>query len=168
MGPRKDLLIAITTLAVMGCGIMGGIFFAFSNFVMRALAVQSPGEGIRAMQAINLQIINPLFLTVFAGTPLLLALLALTGVRHLSLPGSKLLLAGAVSYIVGALVITVLLNIPLNNRLALLESNSVEASHFWIKYLSAWVKWNHVRTVSALASTASLTLAIGQLRLRGV
>ena len=41
--------------AVLGCGLVAGIFFAFSTFVMRALGRRPAGEGIAAMQAINIR-----------------------------------------------------------------------------------------------------------------
>ncbi|PTR10630.1 hypothetical protein C8R32_101160 [Nitrosospira sp. Nsp5] len=65
-----ELLFPLTFLAVLGCGLMAGLFFVFSNSVMKVLARLHPESGIAAMQSINIVIINPLFLTVFLGIPL--------------------------------------------------------------------------------------------------
>jgi uncharacterized membrane protein len=51
---RKELVVALVAVAALGCGLMGGIFFTFSNFVMRALSLQPADQGIRVMQAINI------------------------------------------------------------------------------------------------------------------
>lgn len=47
------LLFALTLLSALGCGLMAGVFFAFSAFEMRALASLQPTQGIPAMQSIN-------------------------------------------------------------------------------------------------------------------
>jgi uncharacterized membrane protein len=57
-----------TLVAALGCGLMAGLFFAFSVAVMKVLARLPSAEVIAAMQAINVAIINPVFLTVFFGT----------------------------------------------------------------------------------------------------
>lgn len=43
-----ELLFFLTFLATLGCGLMAGLFFAFSNFVMKALAQLRPESGIAA------------------------------------------------------------------------------------------------------------------------
>jgi uncharacterized membrane protein len=62
------LTFTITLVAALACGLMAGLFFAFSVAVMKALARLPSAEGIGAMQSINVAIINPLFLAVFFGT----------------------------------------------------------------------------------------------------
>jgi uncharacterized membrane protein len=165
---RREIVIAIATVTAMGCGLMSGIFFAFSDFVMKALSLQPPESAIRSMQAINIQIVNPVFLMLFVGTPLLMTVLAVVGALRFAQSGSKLLLLGSAIYLLGALAITVMVNIPLNNRLARLDAASLEASQFWLKYVSEWVAWNHVRAAAAALSVGALITAIGQLRGKGV
>jgi len=55
-------------LALLGCGLNGGVFFAFSSFVMRALGRLPPAEGMAAMQTVNVAVRNPVFLGAFLGT----------------------------------------------------------------------------------------------------
>jgi uncharacterized membrane protein len=40
-------------LAALGCGLIAGVFFAFSTFVMKALAQQPAPLGIATMQSIT-------------------------------------------------------------------------------------------------------------------
>ena len=58
------MLTALALLACVGAGTVGGVFFAFSTFVMKALAQLPARQGIAAMQRINVVVLNPLFLGV--------------------------------------------------------------------------------------------------------
>ena len=68
------LLRVLTLISALGCGLVGGIFFAFSAFVMKALNRLPPAQGIAAMQSINVTVINPLFMTAFFGTAAVLSI----------------------------------------------------------------------------------------------
>lgn len=146
-----DLLILFTCL---GAATVGGVFFAFSSFVMKALAQLPPAQGVAAMQRINVVVINPWFLGVFAGT--LLLSMACGVVAFLS--GSSLLLAAGLLYAVGTFGVTGALNVPRNERLARMDAASPEAAAYWPVYAREWTFWNHVRTVAALASAACAVL----------
>ena len=41
-----DLIFALTFVAAIGCGLVAGIFFAFSTFVMKALARIPPPKAL--------------------------------------------------------------------------------------------------------------------------
>jgi uncharacterized membrane protein len=162
MNLPKDSILLVAVFAAVGSGLMGGLLFAFSNFVMKALLEQPPASAIRTMQAINLTIVNPLFLAVFLGTALATAILAVTGLLRLSTPGMPLLLAGSALFLLGTFGVTMIFNVPLNNALATQDPSSAAAAQFWLTYVSRWMAWNHVRTVASLAATACLILAIHQ------
>jgi uncharacterized membrane protein len=155
----KEFLTFLTIFAALGCGMIGGLLFAFSNFVMRALAQQPPESGIRSMQAINITIINPLFFLVFLGTVLASVILAVTALSRLSSPGA-LLLIGCVLYIIGTFGVTMAFNVPLNNRLEVLDPSTTQAAEFWREYLTSWTQWNHVRTIAAIVASVLLILSI--------
>jgi uncharacterized membrane protein len=156
----KEVLSFLTIFAALGSGMIGGLLFAFSNFVMRALAQQPPESGIRSMQAINISIINPLFFLVFLGTVLASMILAITALPRLSSPSTIFLLIGCVIYIVGTFGVTLAFNVPLNNRLAILEPSTTQAAEFWREYVSSWLQWNHVRTIAAILASLLLILSI--------
>lgn len=80
--------------AALGSGVMAGTFFAFSNFLMRALARLPAEQGIGAMQAINITVINPLFMIVFLGTAMASALLAVRALSIWDGANASFLLAG--------------------------------------------------------------------------
>ena len=49
-------------------GVNGGVFFAFSSFVMPALQRLPDAQGIAAMQSINVTAVRPPFMAVLFGT----------------------------------------------------------------------------------------------------
>ncbi len=156
----ESLLFALTFLSALGAGLVAGIFFAFSAFIMSALGRLSPAGGISAMQSINVVVLNPLFFAVFFGTAaasLALAIAALIGWSDASAP---YLLAGSLLYLVGTILVTMLFNVPLNNRLASVKPGSSEGAAVWTRYLAALTGWNHVRTAASLAAAASFIMAL--------
>src|SRR5262245_30541442 len=140
-----------TMIAALGSGLIAGTFFVFSVAVMRALGQRPANEGMAAMQAINIVILNPTFLGVFLGTTIVSTLAALFGVLW-KFPGSGYLLAGAASYVLGSFVITMVVNVPLNNALIAADPASDTGQKLWKNYLTVWTRWNHVRTIASLAA----------------
>jgi len=159
MSPR--IYLVATVGAALGCGLISGAFFAFSSFVMGALGRLVPAEGIRAMQSINVVVINSVFLGVFLGTAALCAALAGLSIKAWSEPGSGLRLAGCLLYLVGTIAVTFAFNIPRNNALAAMQPDAADAAASWARYVTEWTLWNHVRTLAALAG--SLLLVVAQL-----
>jgi uncharacterized membrane protein len=68
MSTVYNLRFALILFTAIASGLVAGIFFAFSTFVMSALAHRPTAEGIAAMQEINITVINPWFMTAFLGT----------------------------------------------------------------------------------------------------
>jgi uncharacterized membrane protein len=151
---------ALTFAGVLGAGLAAGSFFAFSAFVMKALARLGPEKGITAMQSINITVINPLFMAVFLGTGGVCLVLAATSVLRWSRPGSGLLLTGSLLYLLGTILVTMRCNVPRNDLLAAVDPASAEGTRVWADYVKDWTLWNHVRTAAALAAAAAFTLAM--------
>jgi len=156
----STLLSALTLIAALGSGLMAGVFFAFSVFVMAALARLPSAQGIAAMQAINIAVINPIFMAVFMGTGILCAVLAVVSLLLWTQPGSVYLLAGALIYPVGSIGVTMRCNVPLNNALAAVAPDSTEGASLWSRYVTVWTAWNHLRTAACLGAAALLTIAL--------
>lgn len=143
-------------VAALGCGLNAGVFFAFSTFVMPALARLQPPQGITAMQSINITAINPLFMLALLGTAFVCLFLAISVLFKWQQPSAFYLLAGSLLYLVGAIAVTIVFNVPLNEALAKVSPDSIEGANLWAKYLTQWTLWNHVRTIAALAAAAVL------------
>jgi len=151
---------ALTLLSALGCGLIAGVFFAFSAFVMKALARLLPAQGIAAMQSINVVVINPLFMAAFFGTAAGCVVLAASSLLMWHRPGAAFLLAGSLLYLVGTILVTIVFNVPRNDALAAVDPASADGARQWAGYVTTWTAWNHVRTAAALAAAALLTIAL--------
>ncbi len=155
-----QLIPPVTFFAALGCGVMAGLFFTFSTFLMTALGRLPAAQGIRAMQTINVVILNPAFGLLFAGTALVCLFLAATFPFTVSQPYAGQRLLGAVLFLGGVILVTIFFNVPLNDTLAEVDPSSVTGAKLWERYLNVWTLWNHVRTLSAIGATVSLMLAL--------
>lgn len=153
-----QVLPILALLATIGCGIISGLLFAFSNFVMRALGQLPAAHGMEAMQRINVSIVNPLFLLVFVGTAILCIGLAAISLPTLSKPGHLWFALGSGCYVLGVIGVTAVFNIPLNNRLA--NTVASVAAEVWPKYIADWQRWNHVRTLLAVVALACIAYGL--------
>lgn len=155
-----ELIISyLVVAAITGAGIVTGLLFAFSNFVMRALSELENEHGMFAMQQINEKIINPLFLLLFLGTPLLCLIIAIYCLYDINTLQKTLLLSGALLYIIGPFGITIFFNVPLNNQLAAIKPE--DGNDIWKKYQVDWQRWNHIRTYIGICSIILLCIGLG-------
>lgn len=152
-------LYAATLAAALGCGLAAGVFFAFSTFVMPALRRLEPAQGVAAMQEINVMAVTPVFMTALFGTAAICAGLASWAVVFPDGRTAAPVIGGAL-YLFGTIGVTIVRNVPLNNRLAPLDPRSARAADFWAEYAARWTAWNHVRTVAALLAAAAFTVAL--------
>lgn len=146
--------------SAIGCCLLGGLYFAFSTFIMTALSRIDQASGIAAMNSINLVIVRSLFIPFFIGTTLASLALALLGLARLGQPGAIAMLAGGTIYVVGMFGVTMGFNVPLNNALAAVDPASAEGARVWMRYLSEWTLWNHVRMLACVAASALFILVI--------
>jgi uncharacterized membrane protein len=140
----------LSLATTLGCGVVGGVFFAFSTFVMRALARSPAAEGMRAMQQINITVLNPWFLGAFLGTAAASLLLAGSSIfGRAGIDAAPLATASAL-YVLGTFGVTVACNVPRNEALARLDPEAPTSAEAWADYLRTWTFWNHIRTGAAL------------------
>jgi uncharacterized membrane protein len=149
------LVPALLWFCAIGCAVIGGLFFAFSTFIMTALGRIDRAAGIAAMNAINVVILQSLFMPVFFGTTLAALALAVIGVLRWGEPGAVAMAVGGVIYVAGMFVVTMAFNVPLNNQLARSPSDEV-----WARYLKGWTLWNHVRTIAPMIASALFICAL--------
>lgn len=161
-GVMATALDAVTFAAMLGCGLVSGVFFAFSAFVMNALASLAPAQGIAAMQSINRSAIRPMFMIALFGTAVTCAAVAIWSVIAWGEPAAAWALAGAALYLAGSIAVTVAANVPHNDALAAVDPQAGAAATLWTKYVPSWTVWNHVRAVAALGAAALLTIALAE------
>ena len=154
------LMTGLLWFSAVGCGLLAGLYFAFSAFIMTALGRVGQAAGIAAMNAINVAILQSLFMPVFLATTAASAALTATALLRWSEPGAMAMAAGGALYVLGMFVVTMAFNVPLNNALAAADPASPEATSLWARYLTDWTWWNHVRMVSSTAACALFIAAI--------
>ena len=148
----------LTTITAVGSGLAGGVFFAFSSFVMPALRRLPNPQGIAAMQSINKQAPTPAFMALLFGTAAMSAGLGVYALLHRDQPQSSWLLGGSLSYL-ASIVITGAFHIPRNDKLASMDPGAAESARYWTTYLSQWTAGNHLRTVTCAAAAFLFTVA---------
>ncbi|MEW2359368.1 anthrone oxygenase family protein [Spirillospora sp. NPDC029432] len=158
---KFTLAASAATIAVLLTGGVTGVFLAFSVAVMPGLDAVKAGTAITAAQSMNQKILNPVFLTHFTGAPL--AALATGGALLLLGQRSAAILffVAAGIYLLGAFLPTMLVNVPLNEKLdaTKIPSDPAEAARIWADFSSRWTPWNTLRAVSSVLSL--LVMALG-------
>lgn len=155
-----QLFIPLIILCALGSGAIGGVFFAFSNFVMPALARLTPAEGIHAMQSINVTVLNRLFLGTFMGTGALSLAAIIVALLRWDGLGSLCALLGGATYLLGSILVTMRGNVPLNNALMRVTQVDALGEATWRSYLTDWTRWNTVRTIACLAAMVLFIVAL--------
>ncbi|MDF1670942.1 MAG: DUF1772 domain-containing protein [Roseovarius sp.] len=147
--------------SILGFAILAGVFLAFSDFIMRSLALTSGTGGIEAMQVINREVFRWVFMALFLG--LVPVSLILVGYGLISLDGTArtmIVLAGVV-YLIGSFGVTIRFNVPMNEMLAGMETGHDITKTYWSDvYLPRWVFWNSVRTAACAACAILLMIGV--------
>ena len=160
MPSSEQLVFVLALVAALGCGVVGGVFLAFSDFLMKSLARIAPSEGIAAMQSINVVVLRSWFLRAFFATAALCVVAIIVSLVRWQERGSAYLLIGGALYLAGTFVVTILFNVPRNRALASIQPADPRGATVWADYLVGWTAWNHVRTAASLAAAAFFSIAL--------
>jgi len=161
--PRSTALgSAVRALTLAGAtittGLIAGVFYAYAVSVNLGLAAQPDASYVATMQAINERIQNPLFfLSLFGAVLFLLAALAV----HYRRPRSgrfRLVALACALYIGGGFLLTVFVNVPMNEQLAGVSTGASpdELARSRAAYEGPWDFWNGVRTVLSIVAFLAL------------
>jgi uncharacterized membrane protein len=151
----------LTIACLTGAGLVGGVYFVFSNFVLGGLRALPPADAMRAMQAMNKAAPNPVFGLALAGTGVACVVLAVVAATNWSDAAAPWVFAGCVLYEV-SLGLTFGYHIPLNNALDALDPAAPDAASRWRQHLARWVPWNHVRAATSLGAVVALAIALSR------
>ena len=117
------------------------------------------------MQSINVTAVSPAFMTALFGTAVACLATAIASLQRWGEAGAVAALAGSLLYLIGAIAVTIVFNVPRNDALAAVDPASAEGARLWADYLRSWTAWNHVRTIASMAAAALLTWSlVGQIR----
>ncbi|MEM9377015.1 MAG: anthrone oxygenase family protein [Pseudomonadota bacterium] len=152
-----DWTLYVSLFLAMWSAVVGGVFSAFSEFIMRGLLRAEPASGIEAMQHINRTVLRSQFVAgIMVITPMSIAMgvyaaSSVDGAARVALITAPLVYAPTV------FLMTVCGNVPMNNRLDQLDHRSANAATYWRTYGRDWTRLNHVRTFGSVL-TAGLYL----------
>jgi uncharacterized membrane protein len=151
-------------LATISMGLVAGVFGLYAHTVMPGLARTDDRTFVGAFQSLDRAIINPWFLGgEFMGALVLTFVAALAHIGAAALPW----IAVALMLYAATFVITIRVNVPLNDRIkAAGDPDSIaDLGSVRRRFDEArWVRWNLVRVV---ASTLSFALLAWSLVLSG-
>ncbi|RFB99280.1 hypothetical protein B5K11_02255 [Rhizobium leguminosarum bv. trifolii] len=153
------LILSLVTAAI-GSGLVAGIFFAFSTFIMTAFSRIPAEQGIAAMNSINVTIVRSPFMALFVPTAILCIVIAVLALMNWRGGASALMLAGATLYVVASFLSTIIFNVPMNDALEKMSGGGPEAAGLWATYLRDWTWWNHVRTAASLLASVAFVRAL--------
>ena len=153
-----SLLVWLDKVAIISFGFIGGVYFAFSFFVMQSLKKTSASDAIRTMNTINLVILKSPFMILFFFSSFIAFILFWENLILYKFISNKGF--ASIIFLLGMFICTATKNVPLNNKLADFDFNdsSCNPEIEWNNYYKNWIKWNHVRTASCFTSMVLLLI----------
>jgi uncharacterized membrane protein len=155
------LLDVILIAAILGTGLVAGVFFAFSGFVIQGIDRLPDEDSARAMRGINVTAVRPPLMVALFGTGLVAAVVAGFAFTGALGAGMWWAVGAAAVYVVGTIGVTAAANVPRNNRLAAAPATEASAlASAWTEFRPGWQSWNHVRTFTSAAACVGFVLAL--------
>jgi uncharacterized membrane protein len=151
---------AAALAGMLGCGLVAGVCFAFSAFVMPALDRLPAAQSIAAMQSLNKVAVTPAFMLAFLGSAIVCAGLAIQAITARAEGPAAWALAGSLVFLLGVIVVSFAANIPLNDSLDGVDAHAADAAARWSDYYASWMPWNHVRAVTGITASGLLAIAL--------
>jgi uncharacterized membrane protein len=163
------MIVVLTGFALAGLLLTGGIFGFFYAWVcstMWGLDAAPPEIAIAAMQAMNASVRNVVFAPAFFGTPVVLAAAALLATRAGRPVSAWSFGVAALVYLVGGLLVTALVNVPMNGALgaAVIPADPAAARALLQDYSAPWQFWNQLRTI--VSGVALLLVGFGLMAIK--
>lgn len=157
----ETALAAVLILATLLCTLVAGFVLLFAIVVMPGIGTLSDREFLRAFQVIDRVIQNnqPHFLFVWIGSAVALLVAAAFGIGLLEGTSRSLLIVATAVFIVGVQLPTVMVNIPLNNRVQALSLDTLDETSLATerrRFEGAWNRWNLIRSAFACLSSVVL------------
>lgn len=158
------IVLILLQLTVIALAFVGGVFLAFSDFIMRSLARTGGAGGVEAMQSINREVFRWVFMALFLGLVPVVLLIAGYGGLVLGQTAGRLLVLAGLVYVIGCFGVTAFCNVPMNKALADMDVSDISTQDYWTTtYLPRWTFWNTVRTIACGLSAFLMLLGLSQL-----
>ncbi len=139
--------------------VIGGVFSAFSEFVMSGLLRTAPAGGIEAMQHINRTVIKTQFVAGILSIAVFSVLFAIYSMTIFEGSALVTLILAPIVYLPSVFLMTMFGNVPMNNKLERLDHKTFEAETYWIEYGRDWTRLNHIRTLGSVLTAGLYIIA---------
>ena len=148
--------------AILFHGAIFGFFYAWVCSTMWGLDSAQPETAIAAMQAMNGSVRNATFAPAFFGTPVLSLATATLCFATKNRTAGNWFLAACMTYFLGGMLLTITVNVPMNEALELVKipTDPQAAGEIWSKYSAPWQFWNQTRTVFSAIALIFATLGL--------
>lgn len=139
--------------------VIGGVFSAFSEFIMSALTQTNPMGAIEAMQHINVTVIKTQFVAGILSIALFSVLFAAYSLMVFEGAALVTILLATLVYLPSVFFMTMLGNVPMNKKLEQLDHTTAEAETYWPVYTRTWTRLNHVRSIGSILTAGLYIIA---------
>ncbi|MCV9387636.1 anthrone oxygenase family protein [Reichenbachiella ulvae] len=150
-------------LALFSTGLMAGIFFTWTNAVKPGIGQLDDYIYLSSLQSMNREILNPMFYFAFILPIVSLPVSAALNYGSHGTYDFKILLLATAIYWIGAFLVTILGNIPLNEMLDAVDLEELKTEDWSVMRKKIEDKWNRYNLIRTLASIASFALIIWSL-----
>lgn len=154
--------LAVLTLSILFTGLTAGLCFTWSNAVTPGLGRLDDLGFLKAFQAMNRSILNPIFIIVFMSPYLLLFINAFVFKDTNQITFTSYLVA-AILFFTGVGLVTFFKNVPLNeilDKTVLETASNVELAELRKTFEQPWNRWHMIRTVCSFTSFALLVTGL--------
>lgn len=159
-GMNSQMILIASTFSVIAYALVSGVFLAFSGVVMPSLAASSPAGAIQSMQIINRKVFPTLFMVLLIGMAIVSPILVGWVLWQGAGPAGPWILAAGASYIAGVFIVSLVFNVPMNERLHRMDPLGAIADAYWRRYVPGWTFWNTIRWVASAISAVCMLMAV--------
>lgn len=150
-------------LSAFLCALVAGFLFAYAIVVMPGIKNLRDAQFIRAFQVTDrvIQDNHPIFLCVWVGSAISIMVCAVAGFATLQGLDLLLLILAVAAYLAGVQVLTIVVHLPLNNKLQAYNVEAMSSKELYdarASFESRWNRSNQIRT--GIACIVSLLLIV--------
>ena len=142
----------VGAVAVLLTGVSAGVFFTYQNSVLPGLGRLDDTTFATAMNSMNRAILNGAFMLFFVGSLLALAAAAIVGFVSGTGLAAWLFAASFAVYLLGVIVVTGAVSVPLNEALAKHGDRAA--------FEPRWVRFNGLRVFAVIVAFALAIVAL--------
>jgi len=163
-----DIFQVALILSTFLCSLVAGFLFAYAIVIMPGIKNLNDREFIRTFQVTDRIIQNnqPIFILVWVGSAIAVIVSAVIGIGKLQGADFFLLALVTPMYILGVQLSTIVINLPLNNKLQTLDIDEMNETDLKVARKEFEPRWNASNLVrTAISSCVSALLIILLFRL---